>query len=119
MALIRGTQSKYPCPVCLVPKDEMCKGTLYPHRTTESMMKVYNEAMKENTVEKQEKSLKKSGLRGIEVGKILTCLGTCTYTIHYRMCFGNLRIQIHTWPYHLTVCMHHILVCSRTIYGQS
>lgn len=118
MALIRGAQSGFPCPVCLVPKDEMCKGRVYPCRTTKTMREVYNDAMEQETVKKQEDHLKSAGLRGIEVGRMLTCLGICTYTIHHRMYFGDLRIQIHIWPYHLTVCMHHILVCSRTIYGQ-
>ena len=46
MALIRGTNSKFPCPVCLVPDSQMSDGSTHPLRTSENTQKVYNEAQK-------------------------------------------------------------------------
>jgi len=67
MALTRGTKSNFPCPVCLVPREEMCKGVMYALRTTETMEGVYNEAKGMDTVGEAENLLKSFGLRGIEV----------------------------------------------------
>jgi hypothetical protein len=49
MALIRGANSNFPCPVCLVPRGEMCMGGMSTGWTTETMKKVYDEAMKMKT----------------------------------------------------------------------
>jgi len=75
MALTRGTNSNFPCPVCLVPKEEMCKGIVYEIRTTETMEGVYNEAKEMGTAEEREKLLKSFGLRGVEVCGILHLTG--------------------------------------------
>ena len=45
MALICGTNSKFPCPICLVPDTQMSDGSTHPLWTSESMQNVYNEAM--------------------------------------------------------------------------
>jgi hypothetical protein len=71
MALTRGTNSDFPCPVCLVPKEEMCKGVVYALRTTETMKEVYNEAMEVETAKEKEEILKSAGLRGVEVCGLL------------------------------------------------
>ena len=72
MALTRGANSKFPCPVYLVRKAEMCKGAEYPLCTTKTMQEVYNTAKKAGTAEASENLLKGVGLRGVEVCKIQT-----------------------------------------------
>lgn len=69
MALIRGGGSNYPCPVCLVPKDQMCDGSTHPLRTSESMQRVYDEAAEMDTIKDREEHLKGYGLRFVEVCK--------------------------------------------------
>ena len=71
MALTRGSNSNFPCPVCLVPKREMHKGTVYTLRTTETMEKVCSQADMMDTVEEKEKLLKSYGLREIKVCRVL------------------------------------------------
>ena len=72
MALIRGSNSDFPCPICLVSKEKMCKGRVYAVRTTKTMKEVYKKASKLKTVKDRETHLKKYGLRGIKVCLILT-----------------------------------------------
>ena len=72
MALTRGTTCDFPCPICLVPKLEMHKGTVYPIRTTQSMKKVYEDACKMRTAAEAEKHLQGHGLREILVSSTLT-----------------------------------------------
>ncbi|KAF9470163.1 hypothetical protein BDN70DRAFT_821696, partial [Pholiota conissans] len=68
MALIRGTGSLYPCPVCLVPNEEL--SNLQPQnpwdcRTTQNMKKIYEEAQLLSE-ENKEALLKSVGLRDVE-----------------------------------------------------
>ena len=70
MALIRGTNSKFPCPVCLVPDTQMSDGSTHPLRTSESMQKVYDEAMAMASAKDQDNHLKNYGLRKVKVWKI-------------------------------------------------
>lgn len=67
MALIRGGGSNYPCPICLVPKTQLCDGSTHPLRTSESMQQVYDEAIKMCTIGQREEHLKGYGLRNVEV----------------------------------------------------
>jgi hypothetical protein len=71
MALVRGTNSNFPCPVCLVPREGMCKGVVHDPRTTETMSQVYHEAEEMSSAEAKEVLLKGYGLRGIEVCGVL------------------------------------------------
>ncbi|KAF9784401.1 hypothetical protein BJ322DRAFT_1194914 [Thelephora terrestris] len=66
MALIRGSSGNYPCPVCLAPKTQLCDGSTHPLRTSESMEKVYDEAVAMNTIKDREEHLKEYGLRNVE-----------------------------------------------------
>lgn len=72
MALTRGATCDYPCPICLVPKQEMHKGTVYPIRTTQSMKKVYEDTHTMRTTTEADKHLQGHGLRGILVSVTLT-----------------------------------------------
>ena len=68
MALIRGTKSKFPCPICLVPDTQMSDGSTHPLRTSEDMQKVYEEADAMPSGECEE-HLKMHGLRYVKVWK--------------------------------------------------
>ena len=74
MALTRGTKSNFPCPVCLVPKEEMHRGVIGSLHTTETMREIYNEAMEMSTAEQCEALLKSFSLCGIEVCEMLAWL---------------------------------------------
>jgi len=72
MALIRGINSHYPCPICLVPAKELSDlSKIYPLRTTEKMKEVYETAQRAGTIAEKEVILKECGLRDVEVG--LSC----------------------------------------------
>lgn len=68
MALIRGLNSHFPCPVCLVPGDKLSDLSIsHPLRTTETMRAVYETANEANTAADKEAILKEYSLRGVEV----------------------------------------------------
>lgn len=67
MALIRGSTGNYPCPICLVPHNELSDLTkTYRLRTTVEMAEIHTESQKMNATDR-EKYLKDVGLRDIEV----------------------------------------------------
>ncbi|KAF8971925.1 hypothetical protein BDZ97DRAFT_1901552 [Flammula alnicola] len=70
MALIRGIGSLFPCPVCLVPQDELSDLLKeFEPRTTTSMKKVYEEAQELGRLKRadaKEAKLKSHGLRDVE-----------------------------------------------------
>ncbi|KAM6495342.1 hypothetical protein JOM56_009965 [Amanita muscaria] len=64
MALIRGTNSKYPCPVCLVPKPQMSDLTIkHPLRHGAESQRLYDEATVATTKAMQNEILKAQSLR--------------------------------------------------------
>jgi hypothetical protein len=68
MALVRGLNSHFPCPVCLIPGEKLSElSVTFPLRTTEAMKAVYEEANKAPNAAAKEAILKGSGLRGIKV----------------------------------------------------
>jgi hypothetical protein len=68
MALIRGINSLFPCPVCLVPGDKLSDlSVTFPLRTTEAMKAVYEEANNAPNAAEKEAILKESGLRDVKV----------------------------------------------------
>lgn len=68
MAAIRGVNSLFPCPICLVPEAELLDlGEKYPLRTTQTMKKVVEEASEMRTAAEAEAHLKAHGLRPITV----------------------------------------------------
>lgn len=76
MALIRGTTCDFPCPKCLVPKEELQKGRVYAVRTTQTMKEVYEDACGMRTVAERQKYLQGYGLRSISVCAMLALLNT-------------------------------------------
>jgi hypothetical protein len=70
MTLIRGINSRYPCPVCLVPAEDLSNlSNVYPLRTTEKMKEVYETAQRAGTMAEKDAVLKEYGLRDIEVSR--------------------------------------------------
>ncbi|PPQ82862.1 hypothetical protein CVT24_008300 [Panaeolus cyanescens] len=71
MALIRGINSLFPCPICLVP-DESLGDMLHapwPKRdmeTTKQLVRQYTSAGTKKDIKRADEQLKKQGLRGIE-----------------------------------------------------
>lgn len=70
ISLIRGLNSKFPCPVCLVPGDKLTDlSTDYPLRTTAEMENVYKSSVAMNAAGSEE-LLKNYGLRAVSVTEI-------------------------------------------------
>ena len=67
MALTQGAKSKFPCPVCLVPGENLHDGVVYGSRTSESMQEAYNIADEMTTADERETYLQGFGLRYIQV----------------------------------------------------
>ena len=66
MTLIRGFGSLTPCPVCLVPSEQLANlSDAFPLRTTESMKDRYEQAQEHNVAE-GDVILKTIGLRNVE-----------------------------------------------------
>ena len=71
MALTRGVNTSYPCPVCLVPQGEIPNLSVsHPLRTREAMQAIWNQAAGMNATEREE-LLKSYGLWDIQV--IFSC----------------------------------------------
>ncbi|KAJ7862034.1 hypothetical protein B0H14DRAFT_2575682 [Mycena olivaceomarginata] len=67
MALIRGLQGMYPCPICFVPWNEQSDlSTEHPLRTGSGSQHIVEEARKQRTKEEREAHLKDHGLRDID-----------------------------------------------------
>ncbi|KIJ58540.1 hypothetical protein HYDPIDRAFT_184182 [Hydnomerulius pinastri MD-312] len=66
MALIRGLKSKFPCPVCLVQKDQLAQFGTYVSRHTSQSQIVVSTARAERTVEAKEARLKEYSLRDVD-----------------------------------------------------
>ncbi|KAJ7447334.1 hypothetical protein B0H11DRAFT_2335669, partial [Mycena galericulata] len=67
MALIRGLQGLYPCPICFVPWNEQSDlSTEHPKRTSTGSEKILGDARAERTAAEREEVLKQNGLRDVE-----------------------------------------------------
>jgi hypothetical protein len=76
MALIRGAQGKFPCPICFIPKDEQSDLTqVYDLRTAKDTQKTLKaaDALEHGTA--KEALLKSKGLRYIKVSGNSSDLG--------------------------------------------
>lgn len=68
MALIRGLQGLYPCPMCFVPWNEQSDlSTVHPMRTGDGSQQILEEARAKRTAAEREEHLKDHGLREVEV----------------------------------------------------
>lgn len=72
MALIRGLQGLYPCPICFVPWNEQSDlSTEHPLRTGTESQRIVAEAREQRTATEREEHLKDHGLRDINVCEFL------------------------------------------------
>ena len=66
MTLIRGAKGKCPCPVCLVPLEELCNlSKTFPTRTVSQGVEAYQAYLRKKSV--GEEILKGLGLRPVDV----------------------------------------------------
>ncbi|TFK46324.1 hypothetical protein OE88DRAFT_1715060 [Heliocybe sulcata] len=66
MALIRGAKALHPCPICLIPAEEILDlSRTWPLRTTSTMMQEYEKAQTMNKTD-ADQHLKQFGLRAID-----------------------------------------------------
>lgn len=74
IALIRGGKSNFPCPTCLVPKDEIPNlSKRYTRRTSATMEKIWMDAQELNKKD-CEALLKAHGLHNVKVGNKIATL---------------------------------------------
>ncbi|TEB31163.1 hypothetical protein FA13DRAFT_1629677, partial [Coprinellus micaceus] len=67
IAAIRGMGADFPCPVCLIPKDELPGlGKAFPVRTTVEMREVYQRAQSADTLAERNTILQAVGLWDVE-----------------------------------------------------
>ena len=70
IALIRGVNSKHPCPICLIPGDQLSNlFEDFPLRSTADSMAVYEAAQNLNATD-GDKLLKEHGLRDVKVNQL-------------------------------------------------
>lgn len=67
MALIRGLQSKFPCPICLIPKDQLSKLQVYPAQYPAQSQAIVSSARDASNAKERERILKEYSLRDVDV----------------------------------------------------
>jgi hypothetical protein len=71
MALIRGTKSKRPCPICLVDANELVNITMTsPLRTALDTQRLLQDARGVQRVLEREKLLSEHGIRDVDVSAL-------------------------------------------------
>ncbi|KAG1903490.1 uncharacterized protein F5891DRAFT_946968 [Suillus fuscotomentosus] len=66
MSLTRGVMSLWPCPICLIPRDELWDTSKqYTHRIADTSWDIVLAAQEMDTHEEQEELLKQHGLRNV------------------------------------------------------
>ncbi|KIJ07425.1 hypothetical protein PAXINDRAFT_164593 [Paxillus involutus ATCC 200175] len=69
MTLIRGVRSKFPCPVCLIPREEILNAAIsgpYERRKRENVVKTLEEARSQERADEKEVVLRAQGLRDVD-----------------------------------------------------
>ncbi|KAH7919486.1 hypothetical protein BV22DRAFT_1075186 [Leucogyrophana mollusca] len=67
MTLIRGLRSNFPCPVCLIPREELSSmARTYPLRTRADTQALVTSAREQERAEDKEKILKSQALRDVD-----------------------------------------------------
>ena len=71
MALIQGVMSNFPCPVCLIPREQISKfPDPYPLRTSENVAATLEKARCQQLAEDKECILAAEGLRDVDVSYV-------------------------------------------------
>lgn len=80
MSLTQGLMSLWPCPVCLIPRDDLWDTSkTYRRRTSKESQALVNAARAKETFEEREELLKEQALRFVDVRKCFS--GTQIYKI--------------------------------------
>lgn len=84
MSGIVGPKGEFPCPICLVPKDEQPNlGRIWPQRTPESTLATIKEASCQKSKKDSKSILKKQSLRLVDVSNIRKSNYTRTYDLTF------------------------------------
>ena len=71
MALIRGAMSNFPCPICLIPREQISKfPNPYPLRTSANVAATLEKARSQQYAEEKESILAAEGLRDVDVSYV-------------------------------------------------
>ena len=71
MALICGVMSNFPCPICLIPREEISKfPNLYPLHTSDNVAATSEKARSQQLAEEKERILAAEGLRDVDVSYV-------------------------------------------------
>lgn len=122
ISLIRGAKGKFPCPICLVPLDELSNLSKdFKLRTTQDMKEIYETAQTLNATG-SENLLKEHGLRDVKV-----CITSLvikldfSYTAYLlRMFSGPSTARTSIARFHGIACMlimgvYFLITCSRSL----
>ena len=77
MVLIRGVMSKFPCPICLVPCEQLSKMAVsgqYKQCTSSMVVQILRTAREQQRADEKEAILMDYGLQDVDVSKLLICL---------------------------------------------
>ncbi|KAG2157550.1 hypothetical protein DEU56DRAFT_722843 [Suillus clintonianus] len=101
MSLICGVMGKFPCPICLVPHDELHSLLdTWPLRTCRDSVRLLRKARRKTTKAKQEKKLKSQSLRDVENSLNLSKL----LDVFRALCFDRLHTHHEgLWGKHLWI----------------
>ena len=115
MALTRGANGLAPCPICVVPSNELSDlSKCYKLRDTKTHKNNIDPESYQSLTEREEK-LKKIGLRPVEVS--FSLLAVYAAKSLRRMCSGKLQIRTPMMHFLLIDCMHIMGGSSGIIFG--
>ncbi|KAG2750897.1 hypothetical protein P692DRAFT_201839120 [Suillus brevipes Sb2] len=98
MSLTRGIKSLWPCPVCLVPHDDLLDALkTYPRRTSDQSQNILQVARGKQTAEERDDTLKQYGLRDVQNAFWIVAL-TC---VHYALLWDRLHFNGGLYRNHL------------------
>jgi hypothetical protein len=119
MTLIRGVQGLYPCPVCLVPWDQLSDLSVrHVLRTAEQTQGILREADAAQTRGAAEELLKDYGLRDVKVLSFKLDFFMLLLLTESRTPCGFLKIQIPIKLHPGIICTHILVACGTIISGR-
>lgn len=116
MALIRGVMSNFPCPICLIPREQISKfPDPYPLRMCENVLATLEKARSQQSADEKEAILAAEGLRDVDISSWLSVHLCCPNGFH-RVHFRPFQIQMSTvhylWTgYILTTQGNSVIIC--------
>jgi hypothetical protein len=121
MALTRGVNGLFPCPVCLVPQSEQSNlSQSHPLRTADESQLIVMKALKETNAAGRNKITKEQSLRPVMVWFLyLKYPSINTSPLWYRMHFGRSDSLILIEQSHLMKCMLTIMVLEGSIFSHN